>query len=182
MRPEPFFTLQSLLSLVLRASTMHIGGIATQSWLRTRLVDTGHMSADDFNCCFAVGRLTPGTNLLAFYAALGHMKSGLRGAMACLAVGAVVPTLIAVTLTVLYVRYSAATGVGRFMAGAQAGAIAILFWTSARLLVTTTAEQLRAGTLVALGALLAAWSGVLPPVIILLAAAVAGAFVLGEHS
>ena len=66
-------------------------------------------------------------------------------------------------------------------AHAQAGAVAILFWTSAKLLVTTTAEQLRPGALVALGALVAVWSG-LPPVVILLAAAAAGAFVLGEQT
>ncbi|MEQ1759589.1 MAG: chromate transporter [Vicinamibacterales bacterium] len=166
---------------MLRASTMHIGGVATQTWLRTRLVDAGHLRTDDFNRCFAVGRLTPGTNLLAFYTALGHLMSGMRGAVACLSVGAVAPTLIAVSLTVLYVQFSAVTGVSRLMAGAQAGAVAILFWTSAKLLVTTTAERLRPGALVALGALVAVWSG-LPPVVILLAAAAAGAFVLGEQT
>jgi chromate transporter len=171
--------LRTVLPLVLRASTVHIGGIATQAWLRTVLVDDGRMSADDFNRCFAVGRLTPGTNLLAFYAALGYHVARWRGTLACLAVSTLVPACIAATLGVLYVRYASVSGVDRFMAGAQAGALAVLFWTSASLLTATTAERPARGAVLGLGALLAVWSGLLPPVVILLAAAAAGAVFLG---
>lgn len=173
--------LRAVLPLVLRASSVHIGGIATQSWLRTMLVDTGRLAADDFNRAFAVARLTPGTNLLAFYVALGHKVARWRGALACLSVATLVPGTIAAVLGVLYVRYAAAAGVDRFMAGAQAGAVAVLFWTAARLLTVTTAERPARGTVLALGAAAVVWSGAVTPVVILLAAAALGAvFLRGE--
>lgn len=179
MPPAESSHLRTVLAMVLRASTLHIGGIATQSWLRTMLVDTGRVSADDFNRCFAVSRLTPGTNLLAFYAALGYRVARWRGALACLSIGAFVPATIAAALGIAYVRYAEVAGVGRFMAGAQAGAVAVLFGTAARLLTTTAAERPRGGTVVAAATLAAMWLGGLPPVVILLGAAGAGAVLLG---
>jgi chromate transporter len=163
--------------LVLRASTLHMGGTATQSWLRARTVGAGLITEDDFNRCFAVARLTPGTNLLAFYAALGHVLARWRGAAVCLAIASFVPALIAGVLGVLYVRVAGTPLVDRFMAGAQAGAVAVLVWTAAQLLLATARTRLLSGLVVGALTLAAAMSGQVPPVLILLTAAGASALV-----
>jgi chromate transporter len=164
-----------ILPLILRASATHIGGTATQEWLRSKLVATGRLSADDFNRCFAVARLTPGTNLLAFHAALGYHAGRWRGALTLLTVSTVVPAVIAVALGAVYVRFAAAAGVERFTAGARAAAVAILFWTAARLLAATTAERPLRGAVLAAGAALVVWSGAATPLVVLLASAALGA-------
>lgn len=174
-------SLRSLLVLVWHASTQHLGGLATQAWLRTRLVDSSHLSADDFNTCFAVGRLTPGTNLLAFYTALGYVVARWRGALACVLVSTFAPATIAAVLGIVYVRYAALADVDRAMAGAQVGAVAVLAWTAAQLLTSTLSQngtsRLRS-TAIAVASLAALWVYALPPVLMLLLAAAAGAWLL----
>jgi chromate transporter len=167
--------LRAVLPLVLRASATHIGGTATQAWLRTVLVDTGRLPADDFNRCFAVARLTPGTNLLAFHAALGHTVGRWRGTLAVLGITTIVPAAIATVFGVVYARVAAASGVEAVMAGAQAAAIAVLFWTAARLLTATVAERPRRGALLAAATLLVVFSDAVSPIVVLLAGAAAGA-------
>jgi chromate transporter len=172
--------LRVVLPLVLQASTFHMGGTATQSWLRARLVDAGTITDDDFNRCFAIARLTPGTNLLAFYAALGHMVGRWRGVAACLAVSTIVPSTIAAVLGMLYIRYTHTPYVDRFMAGAQAGAVAVLFWTAVQLAHATISRRLLRGLVLAGVVSLIVASGRLPPIVVLLGAAAAGAFVRSE--
>jgi chromate transporter len=172
--------LRSVLRAVLQASTLHVGGTATATWLRDTLVTAGRLTVADFNRCFAAARLTPGTNLLAFYTAVGHHVARWRGAIAALAIGTVVPAAMAVALTMLYLRFAAQPAVDRLMAGAQAGAVAVIIWTALRLLVATAAERPWRGAAVAAGAALAMWSALLPPVIVLLLAAAAGSIVLRE--
>ena len=58
----------------------------------------GQLPASAFDEAYAVARVTPGTNLLAMYALLGERFAGWRGALTALAVGALVPALIAVAL------------------------------------------------------------------------------------
>ena len=175
MTSDPRPGLGTVLRLVARASATHIGGTPTQSWLRTALVDTGRVSADAFNRWFAVSRLTPGTNLLAFYAVLGHHIARWRGALACVGVGTAVSATIAGALGILYVRYAAMAGVERFMAGAQAAAVAVLAWTAVRLLAATAAERPARGWALAAVALLAVWWDALTPIGVLLGGAALGA-------
>jgi chromate transporter len=169
-----------VLPLVLRASATHIGGTATQAWLREKLVHTGRLSADDFNRCFAVARFTPGTNLLAFHAGLGHRLGRWRGAIAFLTVSTVVPASIATTLALVYVGVASVAGVGLFIAGAQAAAVAVLVWTSLQLLTATAAERPARSAALAAGATALAWWGAASPVVVLLAAATAGALWLRD--
>jgi hypothetical protein len=58
-------SLRRMLPAFIRAASLDIGAAVS---LRRDLVETGVMSYDDFGRCFAIARLTPGTNLLAFYA------------------------------------------------------------------------------------------------------------------
>lgn len=179
MPRQPPSRLRVVLPLVLQASTLHMGGTATQAWLRTRLVDAGMVTDDDFNRCFAIARLTPGTNLLAFYAALGHLLARWRGVAACLAVSTLVPATIAAVLGMLYAHYAHTPLVGRFMAGAQAGAVAVLFWTAVQLLTATVRPRLAPGLLLTATAALVVFFNLVPPIVVLLGAATAGAFLRG---
>jgi chromate transporter len=59
------------------------GGYVTIGMLGRELVDTRRwISAEKFDLAFALSRVTPGTNLLAFCAAIGAIICGLAGAVA----------------------------------------------------------------------------------------------------
>ena len=116
-----------------RASSLHLGAAAAAAALRRDLVDQGRLSASAFDEAYAVARVTPGTNLLAMYTLLGERFSGWRGALAALAVGALVPALIAVALGAAYVVYAGHPLAKDIMQGARAGAIAVFAWAIVRL-------------------------------------------------
>jgi chromate transporter len=59
------------------------GGYVTIGMLGRELVDTRRwISAEKFDLAFALSRVTPGTNLLAFCAAVGALICGVAGAVA----------------------------------------------------------------------------------------------------
>jgi len=59
------------------------GGYVTIGMLGRELVDTRRwISAEKFDLAFALSRVTPGTNLLAFCAAVGALICGVTGAVA----------------------------------------------------------------------------------------------------
>ena len=116
-----------------RASSLHVGAAAAAAALRRDLVDRGRLSASAFDEAYAVARLTPGTNLLAMYTLLGERFAGWRGAFTALTVGALVPALIAVALSAVYVVYAADSVAQEVMQGARAGAIAVFAWAIVRL-------------------------------------------------
>ena len=122
------------LPTLVRASALHVGAAAAAASLRDDLVRTGQISEQEFNRCYAVARLTPGTNLLALYVALGYQIPVFRGALVSLAIGAIIPTLIAVTAAAFYIQYAAHPLIARFTAGARAGALAVFLWAAVRLI------------------------------------------------
>ena len=59
------------------------GGYVTIGMLGRELVDTRRwISSEKFDLAFALARVTPGTNLIAFCAAIGAIICGLAGAAA----------------------------------------------------------------------------------------------------
>lgn len=175
MRRVYLARLQDALPLFLHASSTHIGAAAAAASLRGDLVDRGLVSDHDFNRCFAVARLTPGTNLQAFYAALGYRIASWWGAAAAVLVGTVVPaTITAVVVAMIYALHNGNPLVSRFMAGAKAGALAVLVWGVVRLVWTLVSSYRIRAIAIAAGALALAWSGALSPFLILLLAGVVG--------
>lgn len=166
--------LAPVLALITRASTLHVGGIATMTWLRERFVATNSLTAGEFERAFAVARLTPGTNLLAFFAAVGYTVARWWGAFACLVVSSVLPAAITVVLSVLYVDHAASPLIERFMEGARAAAVAILGWNAVRFFAVTAKRRWLRALGVAMVTLAAATSGRVPLIVILLVAAAAG--------
>lgn len=128
-----------------------------------------------FSESFAVARLTPGTNHLALYAALGFRLAGWRGALTTLTVGTVLPSLIATAMATAYVRYSGDPLVAQGMHGARAGAVAVLVWAVACLARPLVRKHRMRGIAFAMVVLTVALTGRVPVFLILLAAGVAGA-------
>jgi chromate transporter len=178
MRRVYLSRLRLALPLFIRASSLHIGAAAAAVSLRGELVPRGLVSDDEFSQCFAIARLTPGTNLLALYAALGYRIASWSGAAAAIAVGTAVPATITAVVAVLYSMNNGNPLVSRFMSGAKAGALAVLMWGVVRLAWPVIRRHRLRAAAVATGALALALSGALSPFFIVLVAGVIGAFVL----
>ena len=118
----------------IRASSLHVGAAAAAAALRRDLVDTGRLPGTAFDESYAVARVTPGTNLLAMYTLLGERFAGWLGALLALAVGTLVPAIVAVTLGAAYVEYADHPLAREVMQGARAGALAVFAWAVVRLL------------------------------------------------
>src|SRR5471030_2803525 len=111
------------------------GGSATVAVLHREILDKCRwLSADDFALCFALARLTPGTNLLAFCTGVGWVVRGMPGAMVALLAGSIPCTLIVVVATTLFSQWQDNQWVQAGIHGAAAAAVAITVktcWTIA---------------------------------------------------
>src|SRR4051812_48077548 len=77
-------SLRELTAIYFRiGNTTFGGGVPTIAALQRELVDRkGWLSHEEYGLAFALARVTPGTNILAFVAATGAQILGLAGAMA----------------------------------------------------------------------------------------------------
>jgi chromate transport protein ChrA len=164
----------SPLTAFLRASSLHIGAAAAAASLRHDLVSDHRLGAHDIDAAYAVSRVTPGTNLLALYAVLGHRLGGWRLAVQAVAVGALVPATIAVVIAVLYTEYSTPL-VAAFMAGARAGGVAVFLGAAIRLLKPQLGPHPWMGAGLAIVVFAVAWTLPVSLFAVLLIAGVCGA-------
>jgi chromate transport protein ChrA len=103
-------TLARLAWLVARDANRTIGsGMAAVELLRRSLEHRGWIDDEEHGVLNAVARLTPGTNVLAYLAALGWTYHRSAGAALAVAAGSVPGSLIIVALT------AAAAGVDRWV-------------------------------------------------------------------
>ncbi len=160
-----------MLGAFVRASSLHIGAAAAAAFLRDDLAKEHHVPARDIDAAYAVSRITPGTNLLALYALLGHRLGGWSLAVQAVAVGAVIPALIVVAIAVLYTHYSTPI-VAALMTGARAGGVAVFLGAAVRLLKPQVVERPRIAIAFALVAFTVAW---MLPVRLFLVLVLAGA-------
>lgn len=109
------------------ANTTFGGGSATIAVLRDQIVTKRQwLRESEFQLNYALSRLTPGTNLIAFCTAAGWTRRGWRGAILALIAASVPCSLLAVLVTIFYEELQ---GTGWFQAalrGALAAAIAIM--------------------------------------------------------
>ena len=168
---------RSALGAFLRASSLHIGAAAATASLRSELVEDHGLTAQDVDAAYAVSRVTPGTNLLALYALLGHRLGGWKLALQAIAIGSLVPASVAVFVAFFYSR-SASPLVADVMAGARAGGVAVFLGAAVRLLRPQLTSHPRIGSGFALAALL--FTSLLPLNLfaVLLIAGAAGAALL----
>ncbi len=154
------------------------GGSATTAAMHRELVSKRHWVDDErFTLSFALARLTPGTNVLAFCTGIGWMLRRLPGAVAAL-LGASIPcTIIVVVLTALFSRWQENQMAQAALHGAIAAAVAITAKTS----WTIAGPHYRSGARLRVILIGASAFGLyvglgMPPIQVLLLAAVVGAF------
>lgn len=159
------------------------GGSATTATLHRQIVEKRlWLPKDRFLLCFALGRLTPGTNVLAFCTGVGWVLRGMAGAVTTLFAASIPCTIMVTVLTALFSYWQDNRFAQSAIHGAIAAAVAITVktcWTIAKPYYKGQA-RLRV-VLVALAAfLLYAGAGIPPIEVLLLAAAIGALLPVGE--
>jgi chromate transporter len=112
------------------------GGSATTATLHEQIVTRRHWVDDqDFTLCFALGRLTPGTNVLAFCTGIGWLLRRLPGALAALLAASIPCAVIVIVVSALFREWQENAIAQAAIHGAVAAAVAITAktsWTIAR--------------------------------------------------
>ncbi len=145
--------------------------------LHRALLEERHwLGQDDFILCFAMARLTPGTNVLAFCTGIGWRLRGAAGAIVALLAASLPCGVMVLGATALFSHWQNNRWAQAVIEGAIAAAVAItirMCWTIVQPLWQGRA-RLRVAVIGA-GAFIAyAWLGV-PAISILLLAAAFGA-------
>jgi chromate transport protein ChrA len=161
-----------LLTPFVRASSLHIGAAAATAALRHDLVRDHQVMPEEVDRAYAVSRVTPGTNLLALYAVLGHRLGGWPLAALAVMVGAVVPAVLAVLIAAAYTHWESPV-IGFVMRGARAGGVAVFIGAAVRLIRPQLVSHRMRGALLAAMIVLVAW---LTPVGVFAVLMVAGAY------
>ena len=111
------------------------GGSATVAVIHRELLDKRQwVSLESFTLCFALARLTPGTNLLAFCTGIGWLLRGLSGAVIALLAASIPCTLMVMAATALFSHWQDNHWAQIAIQGAIAAAVAITVktcWTIA---------------------------------------------------
>src|ERR1700692_4756224 len=127
MRP----TLGRLTGLYFRiGNTTFGGGTPTIAALPRELIERqGWINQEDFALAYALARITPGTNVLAFCAATGARVLRIRGAVAAVLAVTLPSAVLAVFLTMGYENWRSNATVMAAVGGAAA-AVAGMMWSS----------------------------------------------------
>lgn len=170
-------SLASLASVMTRYGSLTFGGGApTVAALQDQTVER-HAWLDParFRLAFALSRLTPGTNLLAFCTALGWQMRGITGGVVALVAASLPCSIIAVICTIFLAASEGHPLAERAVAGASASATGIIAASCWHLVRPHWEPGARIRALVmVMGAWALHASGV-PPVRILVLAAILGA-------
>jgi chromate transporter len=154
------------------------GGSATAATLHRALVEKRHWLTDDqFTLCFALGRITPGTNLLAFCTGFGWELQGMPGAITSLLAASIPCSVFVIVLTALFSYWQNNPFAQEAIHGAVAAAVGITVktcWTIAKPYFKGPG-RLRVVLVSAAAFLLYVWAGV-PAIEVLLLAGAVGAF------
>jgi chromate transporter len=172
-------TLQQIASVFTRYANLTLGGgSATTAVIHGEIVSKRHwVSEEQFALSFALGRVTPGTNLLAFCVGIGWILRKWTGAAVALLAASVPCTLIVVAITVLFNKWQDDPYSQAAIKGAIAAAVAITVKT----VWTIVHPHYRAGNRLhvvligATGFALHVFLGI-SPIYVLLIAALVGSF------
>jgi chromate transporter len=154
-------SLSQLTRIFLRiGNTTFGGGYVTIGMLGRELVDKrGWLSVEKFDLAFALARVTPGTNSIAFCAAIGSVLRGWPGAIAAV----IASTAPSAVVAVVFIYAFEASQSNRIAMAAISGTVAAVvgmmwstIWTILRPHVGNLARSLRV-LLIAGGAFLASW-------------------------
>jgi chromate transporter len=168
-------TLARLTAVFFRiGNTTFGGGDPTMAALRRELIDRkGWLTHDDFGIAYALARVTPGTNVLAFCAAVGARILKLPGAILGVAAVTVPSAILAVLFTIGYESWRAKPLVSAAFAG-MAAAVAGMMFSTVWLMVRPQWRSIARVALFFGGSFLAAWKFGVTPVPIIAIAAIGG--------
>jgi chromate transporter len=165
-------SLASLTNLYLKiGNTTFGGGNPTMALLQRELTRRGWITREDFALAYALARVTPGTNILAFCAATGERVLGLGGAFAAVLAVSLPSAILAVLLTRGFETWRTHP-LALAAIGGTVAAVAGMMWASVWLLVKPYIGW--RALLFTGGAFLAAWNFHVTPVPVILVAALAG--------
>ena len=134
------------------------------------------VSNDDFSLCFALARLTPGTNLLAFCTGIGWLLRRLSGAVVALLAASIPCSMIVAVATGLFSHWQDNHWAKAAIHGAIAAAVAITVktcWTIAHPHFKA-GSRVRVSLIATAAFVLYVWAK-LPAIEVLLVTAVVGA-------
>ena len=178
MNPQSTPSLKKLTEIFFRiGNTTFGGGYVTMGMLGRELVDARRwISPEKFDLAFALARVTPGTNLIAFCAAIGAIICGFAGAVAAV----MALTLPSSALAVLIMQGFESWKENRIAMAAVGGTVAAVagmmwstIWTILRPHVGGVVRNLQV-VLIAGGAFLASWKFHITPLPIILASTLIG--------
>ncbi len=159
------------------------GGDTTQAALQREFINRrGWITQEDYAIAFSLARITPGTNVVAFCAAIGSRIAGVRGAIAGVLAETVPSAAIAVLITWGYEAWRSNGRVMSAILGASAAVSGMMFasvWLLLRPHLRISWRALRSMALF-VGAFFAAWRFGVTPLPIIAIAALAG-FAWGEE-
>lgn len=129
-------TLSEIADVFIRYANLTLGGgSATTAVIHREIVERRKWVTDDqFILSFALARLTPGTNLLAFCVGIGWILRKFSGALVALLAASIPCSLLILVITMLFVRLEDYPMAQAAMQGAVAVAVAITVktcWTIA---------------------------------------------------
>ncbi len=153
------------------------GGYVTMGMLGRELVDTRRwITREKFDLAFALARVTPGTNVLAFCAAVGALICGIAGAVAAvLAVSA--PSAAVAVLFMQGVESSQGNRIAMAAIGGTVAAVAGMMWATIWTILRPHVGGFTRNfqmVLIAGGAFLASWKYHVTPVPIIFAGTLIG--------
>jgi chromate transporter len=102
------------------------GGDPTIAALQRELIRRGWITQEQFALAFALARITPGTNMLAFSAAAGWYIFGLAGALGAVLAVTIPSSLLVVWLTGIYGAGTQIRWLGAVVASTIAAALGIM--------------------------------------------------------
>lgn len=154
------------------------GGDPTVAALQRELVEERRvLSGAQYALLYALSRITPGTNMLAFCVGAGWFLHGWLGAIVAIAAVTIPSSLLGILLLDLYERLMAHPTAAVAIAALIAAAVGLMFagaWLLARPFVSRS-EWVRT-LVIAAAAFLLAWTRVLSPIEVLGLAAAVGYF------
>ncbi len=173
-------SLRQIASIFARYANFTLGGgSATIAVLHRELLEKrGWLTEGNFALCFALCRLTPGTNLLAFCTGVGWLQGRFAGALFALLAASIPCALIVAITTVAFSSWQESALAQAAIHGAVAAAVAITVktcWVIARPHFKGAA-RVRV-VLIAAAAFLLYTLAAIPAIDVLLLAAAAGAII-----
>jgi chromate transporter len=155
------------------------GGSATAATLHRELVKKRNwLTEDQFTLSFALGRVTPGTNLLAFCTGFGWIILGPAGAVITLLASSIPCAVLVAALTALFSYWQGDAIAQTAIHGMVAAAVGITVktcWTIAHPYFKGRDGKIRVVLVAAAAFALYVW-GRISPIWVLVLAAVVGAF------